>query len=160
MMAGSWKTLKLLLVILTVLVAFSDQFQRKSFIKVSEETAVDDFVPETLSYLNDQYNQDSKDPYSFRIIRVLRVQSLVTDHLEYRILVELWRTKCLKPAFNSSCALQDGKQDKQVTCYFSVYVNPWDEKYKILKKECKDSKFPVTATWKNLLFFSAHSKQG
>lgn len=96
-MAGSWKTLKLLLVILTVLVAFSDQFQRKSFIKVSEETAVDDFVPETLSYLNDQYNQDSKDPYSFRIIRVLRVQSLVgvllpshTDPALEQALQALW----------------------------------------------------------------------
>ncbi|KFO21836.1 cystatin-11 [Fukomys damarensis] len=145
-MAGPWRALQLLLAILVVLVAFSDQFRKRTFIKVSEETAVHQFVPETLYFLNDQYNRDSDDIHSFRIFRVLQVQSQVTDHLEYHILVEMWRTKCLKPKF-SSCAPQEGAQYKEINCYFSVSVNPWAEKYKILKKHCEDSTFPAAASW-------------
>ncbi|KAM6144254.1 cystatin-11 [Erethizon dorsatum] len=156
-MARPWQAPQLLLAILMVLVAFSDQFKRKTFISISEETAVDDFVPETLHFLNDQYNRESEDAYSFRIIRVLRVQSRVTDHLQYRIQVEMRRTMCLKPKF-SSCAPQDGEQYKQINCYFSVYVNPWAEKYKILKKECKDHNSPVAATWEDPTALSADNK--
>ncbi|EHB18844.1 Cystatin-11 [Heterocephalus glaber] len=144
-MAWPWQALQLPLAILVVLVAFSDQFRRRTFISMNEETAVSQLVPQTLYYLNDQYNQESEDTYSLRIFRVLRVQRRVTDHLEYRIQVEMWRTRCLKPKF-SNCAPQEGVQYKQIECYFSVYVNPWAEKYKILKKYCEDSNFPVAAS--------------
>uniref|UniRef100_A0A8C2VJI8 Cystatin domain-containing protein n=1 Tax=Chinchilla lanigera TaxID=34839 RepID=A0A8C2VJI8_CHILA len=157
-MTKSWQAPQLLLAILMVLVAFSDQYRRRTFVSVNEETAVDNFVPETLYFLNDQYNRDSKDAYSFRIIRVLQVQSQVTDHLEYHIKVEMRRTTCLKPKF-SSCPPQDGEQYKQINCYFSVHVNPWAEKYKILKKECKDHTSPVATTKKDPTALSADDKQ-
>ncbi|XP_004635726.1 cystatin-11 [Octodon degus] len=157
-MASPWQVPQLLLAILMVLVAFSDQFRRKTYISVSEETAVSEFVPETLRFLNEQYNQDSEDAYSFRIMRVLQVQSQVTDHLEHHVKVEMQRTTCLKPTY-SNCAPQEGEQAKQISCYFSVYTNPWNKKYKILKKQCEDHTSPMAPTSQKPVVLSTDNKQ-
>lgn len=76
-MAGLWQAPQLPLITLVVLVAVSDQFKRRTFFSVTEMTAVNEFVPETLYFLNDEYNRHSKDVYSFRILRVLQVQMWV-----------------------------------------------------------------------------------
>ncbi|CAH6787750.1 cystatin-11 [Phodopus roborovskii] len=135
MMARFWKASQLLL---AILVTFSYQQKRKTFISVQEVNALEPFVPETLEYVTDAYNKESEDVYNFRILRILKIEKQVTDHMEFHIRVEMRRTTCFKTE-KSTCDFQEGALYKQIQCYFSVYVIPWIEKYKILKKNCTNS---------------------
>ncbi|XP_036039439.1 cystatin-11 [Onychomys torridus] len=138
MMARPWKTPQLLLAILVALVAFSYQEKRKTFISVHEVSAIEIFVPGTLEYVTEMYNKESDDLYNFRIIRILKIEKQMTDHMELHIRVEMRRTTCFKTE-KSTCDVQKGELYKQIRCYFAVYVIPMFERYKILKKNCTDS---------------------
>ncbi|XP_034352554.1 cystatin-11 [Arvicanthis niloticus] len=134
----SWKATRFLLAILVALVAFSYQQKRKTFIRVHEVNASHSSVKKTLEYVTDQYNKKSEDLYNFRILRILKIEEQMTNHMEYHITVEMQRTTCFKTE-NSLCDVQQGELHKQIRCYFSVYVNPWLEVFKMLKKNCTDS---------------------
>nr|XP_020037477.1 cystatin-11 [Castor canadensis] len=136
-MGRHWQAPHLLLAILVALVSFTYQARRKTFIRVQEENAVETQVKDTLQYATDMYNKDSDDKYNFRILRILKIEKQVTDHMEYHITVEMQRTTCLKSE-SSNCAIQKGELRKQIQCYFSVFAIPWFEKYKVLKKNCSD----------------------
>ncbi|XP_006984554.1 cystatin-11 [Peromyscus maniculatus bairdii] len=138
MMARLWKAPWLLLVILVALVAFSYQEKRKTFVSVHEVNAIEVSVPGTLKYVTETYNKESGDLYNFRIIRILKIEKQITDHMELHIRVEMQRTTCFKTE-TSTCDVQRGELYKQIQCYFSVYAIPEFERYKILKKNCTDS---------------------
>ncbi|EGW02592.1 Cystatin-11 [Cricetulus griseus] len=108
MMARPWKASQLLLAILVALVAFSYQQKRKTFISVREVNALEPPVPDTLDYVTDAYNKESEDVYNFRILRILKIEKRVTDHLEFRIRVEMRRTTCFKTE-KSTCDVQEGE---------------------------------------------------
>ncbi|XP_028737663.1 cystatin-11 [Peromyscus leucopus] len=138
MMARLWKAPRLLLVILVALVAFSYQEKRKTFVSVHEVNAIEVSVPGTLKYVTETYNKESDDLYNFRIIRILKIEKQITDHMELHIRVEMQRTTCFKTE-TSTCDVQRGELYKKIQCYFSVYAKPEFERYKILKKNCTDS---------------------
>ncbi|XP_021512259.1 cystatin-11 [Meriones unguiculatus] len=138
MMASSWKAPQLLLAILVTLVALSYQEKRKTFINVQQVSAMDASVKEMLEYVTEEYNKKSEDVYNFRILRILKIEKQLTDHMEFHIRVEMQRTTCLKTEKNL-CDVQKGELYKQIQCYFSVYAKPWFEIYKILNKNCTSS---------------------
>ncbi|XP_021050653.1 cystatin-11 [Mus pahari] len=138
MTARSWKATRLLVAILVALVAFSYQVKRKTFIRVEEVNALESSVKDTLEYITHEYNKKSEDLYNFRILRILKIMKQMTDHMEYHVTVEMQRTTCLKTEM-SLCDIQKGELHKKIQCYFSVYVIPWDEVFKILKKNCTNS---------------------
>ncbi|EDL95091.1 cystatin 11 [Rattus norvegicus] len=138
MMARLWKTTWFLLAILVALVAFSYQVKRKTFIRVEEVNALESSVKETLEYVTEEYNKKSEDLYNFRILRILKIEKQMTNHMEFHITVEMQRTTCLKTEKNL-CNVQEGELHKQIQCYFSVYVIPWLEVFKMLKKNCTNS---------------------
>uniref|UniRef100_I3M4Z0 Cystatin 11 n=2 Tax=Ictidomys tridecemlineatus TaxID=43179 RepID=I3M4Z0_ICTTR len=135
-MARLWQSPQLLLAILMSLVAFTYQV-KKSLISIQEASAVENFVEDTLKYINNEYNKQSDDTYNFRILRVLKIQKKITDHMEILAHVEMQRTVCLKPEMGN-CEIQNGKLYKKIHCYFSVFVIPWTETYKILGKNCSN----------------------
>nr|XP_027809716.1 cystatin-11 [Marmota flaviventris] len=135
-MARLWQSPQLLLAILMSLVAFTYQV-KKSLISIHEASAVEHFVEDTLKYINNEYNKQSDDTYNFRILRVLKIQKKITDHMEILAHVEMQRTVCLKPKMGN-CEIQNGKLFKKIQCYFSVFVIPWTETYKILGKNCSN----------------------
>ncbi|XP_050015568.1 cystatin-11 [Alexandromys fortis] len=135
MMARPWKAPQLLVAILVALVAFSCQQKRKTYISVFKMSALDSSAQSTLKYVTEEYNKKSDDLYNFRIIRILDIESQVTDHMELHITVEMRRTTCFKTE-KSTCDVQEGELYKQIRCYFSVYTMPWLERYKILRKNC------------------------
>ncbi|XP_058418151.1 cystatin-11 isoform X2 [Diceros bicornis minor] len=100
MMAGSWQAPRLLLAILAALVAFTFQTRRKTFMSVQEVPVSEPYVIATMRFVTNEFNKESDDKYSFRIVRVLKVQK------------------------------------RQIECFYSVFVVPWFEKYKILNKNC------------------------
>ncbi|OBS75994.1 hypothetical protein A6R68_17556 [Neotoma lepida] len=134
-MARPWKAPPLLLAILVALVAFSYQAKKKTFVSVHEVSAIELFVPGTLEYVTEAYNKESDDLYNFRILRILKIEKQITEHMELHIRVEMRRTTCFKTE-KSNCDVQEGPLYKQIQCYFSVYVVPSFEVYKILKKNC------------------------
>ncbi|XP_032758264.1 cystatin-11 [Rattus rattus] len=138
MMARLWKAAWFLLAILVALVAFSYQVKRKTFIRVEEVNALESSVKETLEYVTEEYNKKSEDLYNFRILRILKIEKQMTNHMELHITVEMQRTTCLKTE-NNLCNVQEGELHKQIQCYFSVYVIPWLEVFKMLKKNCTNS---------------------
>ncbi|XP_059115624.1 cystatin-11 [Peromyscus eremicus] len=138
MMARPWKAPRVLLAILVALVAFSYQEKRKTFIVVHEVSAIEVSVPGTLEYVTETYNKESDDLYNFRIVRILKIEKQMTDHMELHFRVEMRRTTCFKTE-TSTCDVQKGELYKQIQCYFSVYAIPTFEIYKILKKNCTDS---------------------
>ncbi|XP_047390858.1 cystatin-11 [Sciurus carolinensis] len=139
-MARLWQSLKLLLAILVALVASSYQL-KKTFISIHEVSAVEQYVKDTLQYLTNEYNKESDDKYNFRILRILKIQKQVTDHMELHVNVEMQRTVCQKAekAETSDCEIQQGELYKKIQCYFSAFVIPWTETYKLLRKNCSNS---------------------
>ncbi|XP_058418150.1 cystatin-11 isoform X1 [Diceros bicornis minor] len=135
MMAGSWQAPRLLLAILAALVAFTFQTRRKTFMSVQEVPVSEPYVIATMRFVTNEFNKESDDKYSFRIVRVLKVQKRVTDHMEYHVNLEMRRTTCQKLE-TENCTLQEGELYKQIECFYSVFVVPWFEKYKILNKNC------------------------
>ncbi|KAF6284211.1 cystatin 11 [Rhinolophus ferrumequinum] len=99
-MARPWQVPQILLVILVALVALTYQARRKTFISVQEVPASETYVIATMQFVTNEFNKESDDKYSFRIVRVLKVKKL------------------------------------QIECFYSVFVVPWFEKYKILNKNC------------------------
>nr|XP_048311514.1 cystatin-11 [Myodes glareolus] len=134
-MARPWKAPQLLLAILVALVAFSYQQKRKTFISVLKISPLDSSAQSTLKYVTEEYNKKSDDLYNFRIVRILDIESRVTDHMELHITVEMRRTTCFKTE-ESTCDIQEGELYKQIRCYFSVYTMPWFDIFKILRKNC------------------------
>ncbi|XP_008824670.1 cystatin-11-like, partial [Nannospalax galili] len=107
MMNRPWKVLYLLWAVLVALMAFSYQKRKTTFIKVEEVNAVETLVKKALQYVTDAYNEKSEDMYNFRILRILKIEKQVTDHIEYHISVDMQRTTCLKNE-TSSCEIQEG----------------------------------------------------
>nr|XP_023481700.1 cystatin-11 isoform X2 [Equus caballus]XP_044604734.1 cystatin-11 isoform X2 [Equus asinus] len=100
MMGRPWQAPRLLLAILVALVAFTCRARKKTFFSVQEVPASESYVIATMQFVTEEFNKESDDKYSFRIVRVLKVQK--------------W----------------------QIDCFYTVYVVPWFEKYKILTKNC------------------------
>ncbi|XP_051701271.1 cystatin-11 [Oryctolagus cuniculus] len=134
-MARPWQAPRLLLTILVALVAVTYQGRRKTLMSIQEVSAVEEPVAGTLRYVIKEYNKQSEDKYSFRILRVLKILKKVTDHLEFHMNLEMQRTTCLR-ADDSNCDFQTGELYKQIQCLFVVIVDPWLEKYKIVNKNC------------------------
>ncbi|XP_040837205.1 cystatin-11-like [Ochotona curzoniae] len=108
MMARPWQVPQLLLAVLVALLAVTQQSRRKSFVTVYEVSAVEEPVLGCLQFVTNEYNKQSNDTYNFRIIRILRILKQVTDHLEYHMNVEMWRTTCLK-LDPKPCDFQEGE---------------------------------------------------
>ncbi|XP_066091858.1 cystatin-11 [Saccopteryx bilineata] len=136
-MARPWQGPQLLLVILVVLEAPTYQVRRKTFISVREVPPSEVYVIATMQFVTDEFNKKSDDKYSFRIVRVMKVKKQVTDHMEYHVNLEMRRTTCQRLE-TKNCTFQEGELYKQIECFYSVFVVPWFEKYKILKKNCTD----------------------
>ncbi|KAF6284210.1 cystatin 11 [Rhinolophus ferrumequinum] len=134
-MARPWQVPQILLVILVALVALTYQARRKTFISVQEVPASETYVIATMQFVTNEFNKESDDKYSFRIVRVLKVKKLVTDHMEYHLNLEMRRTTCQRLE-TENCTFQEGELYKQIECFYSVFVVPWFEKYKILNKNC------------------------
>uniref|UniRef100_A0A8C0LUW6 Cystatin-11 n=1 Tax=Canis lupus dingo TaxID=286419 RepID=A0A8C0LUW6_CANLU len=136
-MAEFWQAPQLLLAIFMALVAHTYQVRKKTFLSVGEVSASDPYVTTTMQYLSDDFNKKSNDKYNFRIVRLLKVQKQITDHMEFHVNMEMRRTTCQKLE-TTNCSFQEGELYKQIECFYSVFVVPWFEKYKILNKNCTD----------------------
>ncbi|XP_047626312.1 cystatin-11 [Phacochoerus africanus] len=136
-MARPQKGPRLLLAIVGALVALSYQTKKKSFIHVQELPVSDPFVVTALDFVSKEFNKKSEDKYNFRIVRVLKAVQVLTNHIEYRLNLEMQRTVCPK-AERNNCTFQEGELYKKIDCFFSVFAVPWFEKYKILTKNCTD----------------------
>ncbi|XP_006743003.1 cystatin-11 [Leptonychotes weddellii] len=136
-MARLWQAPQLLLVILVALMALTYQEKRKTFLSVREVPASEPYVIATMQYVINDFNKKSNDKYNFRIVRVLKAEKRITDHMEYHVNMEMRRTTCQKLE-TSNCSFQEGELYKQIECFYSVFVVPWFEKYKILNKNCTD----------------------
>ncbi|XP_036101822.1 cystatin-11 [Molossus molossus] len=134
-MARSWQAPQLLLAILVALVALTYQFRRKTFISIKEVPASEAYVIATMQFVTNEFNRESDDKYNFRIVRVMKVKKLVTDHMEYHVNFEMRRTTCQRLE-TKNCTFQEGELYKQIECFYSVFVVPWFEKYRILHKNC------------------------
>ncbi|XP_025858070.1 cystatin-11 [Vulpes vulpes] len=134
-MARFWQAPQLLLAIFMALVAHTYQVRKKTFLSVGEVSASDPYVTTTMQYLSDDFNKKSNDKYNFRIVRLLKVQKQITDHMEFHVNMEMRRTTCQKLE-TTNCSFQEGELYKQIECFYSVFVVPWFEKYKILNKNC------------------------
>uniref|UniRef100_A0A8C0R918 Cystatin-11 n=1 Tax=Canis lupus dingo TaxID=286419 RepID=A0A8C0R918_CANLU len=137
MAVGHLKAPQLLLAIFMALVAHTYQVRKKTFLSVGEVSASDPYVTTTMQYLSDDFNKKSNDKYNFRIVRLLKVQKQITDHMEFHVNMEMRRTTCQKLE-TTNCSFQEGELYKQIECFYSVFVVPWFEKYKILNKNCTD----------------------
>ncbi|XP_007100564.1 cystatin-11 [Physeter macrocephalus] len=137
MMARPQQGPRLLLAIMGALVALTYQTRRKTFISVHEVPVSDPVVVTTLDFATKDFNKKSKDTYNFQIGRVLKVLKRLTDHMEYRINLEMRRTTCLRMEVNN-CSFQEGELYKKIDCFYSVFVIPWFEKYKVLAQNCTD----------------------
>ncbi|XP_014917164.1 cystatin-11 isoform X1 [Acinonyx jubatus] len=137
MMARPWQTPQLLLAILVALVALTHQERRKTFMSVEEVPVSEPQVIATLQFVINDFNKKSDDKYNFQIVRVLKVRKQVSDHMEYHVNMEMRRTTCQKLE-TTNCMFQEGELYKQIECFYSVFVVPWFEKYKILNKNCTD----------------------
>ncbi|XP_055279739.1 cystatin-11 [Moschus berezovskii] len=107
-MARPWQGPRLLLAVVGALVALSYQSKRKTFILVYEVPVSDPVVVTTMGFLTEEFNRKNKDPYNFRIVRVLKAVKRLTDHLEYQVNLEMRRTTCLKSEL-TNCSFQEGK---------------------------------------------------
>ncbi|KAF3824602.1 cystatin-11 [Mirounga angustirostris] len=136
-MARLWQAPQLLLVILVALMALTYQEKKKTFLSVREVPASEPYVTATMQYVINDFNKKSNDKYNFRIVRVLKAEKRITDHMEYRVNMEMRRTTCQKLE-TSNCSFQEGELYKQIECFYAVFVVPWFEKYKILNKNCTD----------------------
>ncbi|XP_038288772.1 cystatin-11 isoform X1 [Canis lupus baileyi] len=136
-MARFWQAPQLLLAIFMALVAHTYQVRKKTFLSVGEVSASDPYVTTTMQYLSDDFNKKNNDKYNFRIVRLLKVQKQITDHMEFHVNMEMRRTTCQKLE-TTNCSFQEGELYKQIECFYSVFVVPWFEKYKILNKNCTD----------------------
>ncbi|XP_016067444.1 PREDICTED: cystatin-11 [Miniopterus natalensis] len=134
-MARPWLAPQLLLAVLVALVALTYQIKRKTFISVQEVAASQSYVVAAMQFVTSEFNKESKDKYSFRIVRVLKAKEQVTDHMEYHVNLEMRRTTCERLEAQN-CTFQEGELYKQIECFYSVFAVPWFEKYKILKKNC------------------------
>ncbi|XP_002925514.1 cystatin-11 [Ailuropoda melanoleuca] len=136
-MARLWQAPQLLLAILVALMVLTYQEKRKTFLSVREVPASEPFVTATMEYVTNDFNKKSDDKYNFRIVRILKVRKQITDHMEYHVNMEMRRTTCQKLE-TTNCSFQEGELYKQIVCFYSVFVVPWFEKYKILNKNCTD----------------------
>lgn len=80
-MARPRQVSQILLVILVALVALTYQARRKTFISVQEVPASETYVIATMQFVTNEFNKESDDKYSFRIVRVLKVKKLVSGFL-------------------------------------------------------------------------------
>ncbi|XP_070444828.1 cystatin-11 [Equus przewalskii] len=135
MMGRPWQAPRLLLAILVALVAFTCRARKKTFFSVQEVPSSESYVIATMQFVTEEFNKESDDKYSFRIVRMLKVQKWITDHMEYHVNLEMRRTTCQKLE-TENCTFQEGELYKQIDCFYTVYVVPWFEKYKILTKNC------------------------
>uniref|UniRef100_A0A8C3X4V2 Cystatin 11 n=1 Tax=Catagonus wagneri TaxID=51154 RepID=A0A8C3X4V2_9CETA len=134
-MASPRRGPQLLLAIVGALVALTYQTNRKSFIYVQELPMTEPFLVTALDFASKEFNKKSEDKYNFRIVRVLKALQVLTDHMEYRLNLEMRRTVCPKGERNN-CTFQEGELYKKIDCFFSVFAIPWFEKYKILTQNC------------------------
>lgn len=74
----AWQAPQLLLPILVALVTLTYQARRKTFISVQEVPASGTYVIATMQFVTNEFNKESDDKYSFRIVRVLKVKKLVS----------------------------------------------------------------------------------
>ncbi|KAL1786215.1 Cystatin-11 [Sigmodon hispidus] len=98
---------QLLLAVLVALVAFSCQGKRKTYISIREVNTAESYVRDTLEYVTEAYNKESEDLYNFRILRILKMEMRITEHMELHIRVEMRRTTCFKTE-KSTCDVQEG----------------------------------------------------
>ncbi|XP_075384096.1 cystatin-11 [Tenrec ecaudatus] len=136
-MACGWQVLWCLLVLLVTLVPFTNQARKRTFIDVKEVPKTDLHVEQTMEFLINKFNEESMDPYKFRIVRILDIKMQITNHMEFHMNLEMLRTTCSKSE-TRNCTFQEGDLYKLIKCYFSVLCIPWFERYKILKKNCTD----------------------
>ncbi|VCW78892.1 unnamed protein product [Gulo gulo] len=93
-MARLWQVPQLLLAILVSLMALTYQEKRKTFLSVEEVPVSESYVAATMQYVINDFNEKSDNKYSFQIVRVLKVQKQITDHMEYHVNVEVRQTTC------------------------------------------------------------------
>ncbi|KAM9590311.1 cystatin-11 [Trichechus inunguis] len=111
-MARAWQALRLLLATLVALVALTNQGRKKTFLKVEEVSIREPYVEDTIQFMISKFNQENKDLYNFRVIRILNIKQQITDHKEYHIEVEMRRTTCQKLE-TTNCKFQEGELYKQ-----------------------------------------------
>ncbi|KAL1786948.1 cystatin-8 [Sigmodon hispidus] len=87
-----------------------------------------------------EYNKESEDKYVFLVEKTLHAKLQITDQMEYHIDVQISRSNCKKPLNNTeNCViLRNIKLEKKVNCSFLVGALPWNGKFTLLNKECKD----------------------
>ncbi|XP_004270540.1 cystatin-8 isoform X1 [Orcinus orca] len=97
------------------------------------------YVEQALWFAMKEYNEASKDEYTFKVLQILKSQEQVTDSLDYLLEVKIARTMCKKASGgNEHCLVQrDPKMQKMFHCTFIVASKPWNFELNMLKKECQ-----------------------
>ncbi|XP_004686979.1 PREDICTED: cystatin-13-like [Condylura cristata] len=97
------------------------------------------YVQQALWFAMKEFNRESKDKYTFKVVEVLKSQEQVTDSLDYFLEVKIARTMCKKiSGENENCVLQSNpKMQKMFLCTFIVASKPWKFELTMLKKQCQ-----------------------
>ncbi|NWH62553.1 CYT protein, partial [Geococcyx californianus] len=86
-----------------------------------------------------EYNRESNDRFSSRVVRIISARKQVVSGLNYMMEVEIARTTCTNPPSNlQSCPIQPRSQvgSKRTICNFTVYVIPWENKMELTEHRC------------------------
>ncbi|XP_049636194.1 cystatin-8 [Suncus etruscus] len=98
------------------------------------------YAQQALWFSMKDFNKNSNDKYSFKVVKILKVQEQVAESLNYFLVVKIARTTCKKfSGENGHCLIQKNpKMKKMLLCNFIVAFKPWTFEHYMLKKQCKD----------------------
>ncbi|XP_006860815.1 PREDICTED: probable cystatin-16-like [Chrysochloris asiatica] len=85
-----------------------------------------------------QYNEDNKDEYAYKLLRVRQSQRKRFSWM-FLMDLEMGRTICKKHEEDiENCPLQEGQGEKKVRCTFLVDAIPMVTKFTLLNSTCID----------------------
>nr|XP_004668777.2 cystatin-9-like [Jaculus jaculus] len=97
------------------------------------------YFPPTVEFAMHTFNQQSKDEYAYRLVRILSSWEEKVDFpTVFSMKLQLGRTICRK--FEESihiCPFQySSDPNNTITCYFTVSTFPWTTAFKLLNQSC------------------------
>uniref|UniRef100_I3MPY5 Cystatin-9-like n=1 Tax=Ictidomys tridecemlineatus TaxID=43179 RepID=I3MPY5_ICTTR len=110
----------------------------------------DNNFPATVEFAVHSFNQESKDEYAYRLVRVLkswknkpadiRAKPNYKIVMAFSMKLKLRRTKCGKLEDDiENCPFQDSlKLNNTFVCFFTISTKPWKTEFVLLNQTCSE----------------------
>ncbi|XP_058142762.1 putative cystatin-9-like protein CST9LP1 [Dasypus novemcinctus] len=110
-------------------------------IKHNEELEIHYYLPATVEFAQYIFNLHSKDPYAYRLVRILKYwKEKDGSRLIIALELELSRTMCRKFEDDiQNCAFQPPPGSHTISCFFAIHPQPWETVFHLLNSTCVDS---------------------